>query len=49
MTNLILLYRTKGSPILWKVYIKFEIAAGNKKRAKAVLFRALKECPLVKG
>ncbi|KAL5535434.1 hypothetical protein ACEPAF_3528 [Sanghuangporus sanghuang] len=40
--------RTKGSPILWKVYVKFEIAAGNMKRAKSVLFRALKECPLVK-
>ncbi|KAL5495358.1 hypothetical protein ACEPAI_821 [Sanghuangporus weigelae] len=40
--------RTKGSPILWKVYVKFEIAAGNVKRAKSVLFRALKECPLVK-
>ncbi|EJD04053.1 DUF1740-domain-containing protein [Fomitiporia mediterranea MF3/22] len=40
--------RTKGSAILWKVYVKFEIAAGNLKRAKAVLFRALKECPLVK-
>ncbi|KAL5519041.1 hypothetical protein ACEPAH_724 [Sanghuangporus vaninii] len=40
--------RTKGSPILWKVYVKFEIAAGNVKRAKSVLFRALKESPLVK-
>lgn len=41
--------RTKGSSILWKVYVKFEITAGNAKRAKAVLFRSLKECPMVKG
>ncbi|KAH8120222.1 DUF1740-domain-containing protein [Phellopilus nigrolimitatus] len=40
--------RTKGSAILWKVFVKFEIAAGNLKGAKSVLFRALGECPFVK-
>lgn len=40
---------TKGSAIIWKTFVKFEIAAGNLKRAKSVLFRALGQCPLVKG
>ncbi|THH06938.1 hypothetical protein EW145_g3737 [Phellinidium pouzarii] len=40
--------RTKGSAIIWNLFVKFEIAAGNLKRAKSVLFRALGECPLVK-
>ncbi|KAI5123567.1 hypothetical protein M0805_003385 [Coniferiporia weirii] len=40
--------RTKGSAILWKIFVAFEITAGNLKRAKMVLFRALGECPFVK-
>lgn len=48
-TYLICDIRTKGSPILWKVFVKFELAAGDVKRAKAVLFRALRDCPLIKG
>ena len=41
--------RTRGSAILWKLYVVFEIRAGQPGRAKKVLYRALSECPLVKG
>ena len=41
--------RTKGSAILWIIYIRFEIAADDLKKAKRVLYRALGECPMVKG
>lgn len=41
--------RTRGSPILWKAYVLFELAARDLKRAKGVLYRAIQECPLVKG
>ncbi|RPD81960.1 DUF1740-domain-containing protein [Lentinus tigrinus ALCF2SS1-7] len=40
--------RTRGSAILWKLYVAFEIRAGQPGRAKKVLYRALSECPLVK-
>ena len=41
--------RTRGSPVLWKIFVKFEVAAGDLKKAKATFFRAINECPLVKG
>ncbi|KAI0694871.1 NRDE-2, necessary for RNA interference-domain-containing protein [Cytidiella melzeri] len=40
--------RTRGSAILWRVYLEFEIRAGQLSRAKKLLFRAIGECPLVK-
>ncbi|KAF9022470.1 hypothetical protein BDZ89DRAFT_1102857 [Hymenopellis radicata] len=40
--------RTRGSPILWRVYIEFEIRAGRPKRAKGLLYRAIQECPISK-
>ncbi|PIL31641.1 hypothetical protein GSI_06343 [Ganoderma sinense ZZ0214-1] len=40
--------RTRGSPVLWKVFIAFEMRAGEPERAKKLLFRAVGECPLVK-
>ncbi|KAI0080269.1 DUF1740-domain-containing protein [Panus rudis PR-1116 ss-1] len=40
--------RTRGSPVLWRVYLEFEIRCGQLKRAKKLLFRAVGECPLVK-
>ncbi|OBZ78739.1 Protein NRDE2 [Grifola frondosa] len=40
--------RTRGSPILWRLYVEFEIKTGNLQRAKKLLFRAVGECPLVK-
>ncbi|TFY82820.1 hypothetical protein EWM64_g1196 [Hericium alpestre] len=40
--------RTRGSPILWRIYVEFEIRAGQLKRAKDVLMRALGHCPMVK-
>ncbi|KAH7912572.1 NRDE-2, necessary for RNA interference-domain-containing protein [Hygrophoropsis aurantiaca] len=41
--------RTKGSPIIWRVILEFEIRAGQLQRAKSLLYRAVGECPLVKG
>ncbi|CCL98994.1 uncharacterized protein FIBRA_01002 [Fibroporia radiculosa] len=41
--------RTRGSAILWRLYVEFEIKMGQLERAKRLLFRALGECPLVKG
>ncbi|TFY71447.1 hypothetical protein EVG20_g1553 [Dentipellis fragilis] len=40
--------RTRGSPILWRLYIELEIRAGQLRRAKDLLFRALGQCPFVK-
>ncbi|KAI0936623.1 hypothetical protein AcW1_000813 [Taiwanofungus camphoratus] len=40
--------RTRGSPVLWRLYVEFEIRAGQLERAKKLLFRAVGECPLVK-
>ncbi|OSC99517.1 DUF1740-domain-containing protein [Trametes coccinea BRFM310] len=40
--------RTRGSAVLWKVFVAFEARAGQTERAKKVLFRAVGECPLVK-
>ncbi|OJT03082.1 Protein NRDE2 -like protein [Trametes pubescens] len=40
--------RTRGSAILWKLFVAFELRAGQPERAKKVLFRAVGECPLVK-
>ena len=34
---------------MWKLFIAFEIRVGQLERAKKLLFRALGECPLVKG
>ena len=35
--------------MLWKLFIAFEVRAGQLERAKKLLFRAVGECPLVKG
>ncbi|RDB29182.1 Protein NRDE2 [Hypsizygus marmoreus] len=40
--------RTRGSHVTWRVYLEFEIRAGQLQRAKKLLFRAIGECPLVK-
>ncbi|PBL01212.1 hypothetical protein ARMGADRAFT_1007241 [Armillaria gallica] len=40
--------RTRGSLILWRIYIEFEIRAGQLQKAKKLLFRAIGECPLAK-
>ena len=42
-------YSTRASPILWRLYLEFEIRAGTLQRAKKLFFRAVGECPLVKG
>lgn len=41
--------RTRASPVIWRIYIEFEIQAHELHRAKKLLFRAIGECPLVKG
>ncbi|KAG6862421.1 hypothetical protein C0995_011861 [Termitomyces sp. Mi166 len=40
--------RTRASHILWGIYIEFEIRTGELQHAKKLLFRAIRECPLVK-
>ncbi|KAI0050675.1 DUF1740-domain-containing protein [Auriscalpium vulgare] len=40
--------RTRASPVLWRIFIEFEIRVGQLQRAKSVLFRAIGQCPLVK-
>ncbi|EMD42012.1 hypothetical protein CERSUDRAFT_110552 [Gelatoporia subvermispora B] len=40
--------RTRGSSILWRLWIEFEIRAGQLERAKKLLFRAVGECPMTK-
>lgn len=40
--------RTKFSPVIWRIYIEFEIRVGALHHAKKLLFRAIGECPLVK-
>ncbi|KAJ6519696.1 NRDE-2, necessary for RNA interference-domain-containing protein [Mycena sanguinolenta] len=40
--------RTRRSAILWRIFIEFEIRAGQLHRAKKLLFRAIGDCPLVK-
>ena len=42
-------YRTRSSPVIWRIYIEFEIRVGELQRAKKLVFRAIGECPLVKG
>lgn len=42
-------FRTKASPVLWRIFIEFEIRVGDLKKAKKLLFRAIGECPTVKG
>jgi len=41
--------RTRGSFVIWRIYIEFEIRVKELQRAKKLLFRAIGECPLVKG
>jgi len=40
--------RTAGSPILWRIFIEFEILTGQLDRAKQLLFQAVRTCPLMK-
>ncbi|KAH9947908.1 NRDE-2, necessary for RNA interference-domain-containing protein [Amylocystis lapponica] len=40
--------RTRGSAVLWRLYVEFEIRNGELQRAKKLLFRAVGECPLTK-
>ena len=35
--------------MLWRIFIEFEIRVQDLKRAKNVLFRAIAQCPGVKG
>ena len=44
-----MILRTKGSAILWRVILEFEIRVGEFQRAKKLVYRAVKECPLAKG
>ncbi|CAE6449252.1 unnamed protein product [Rhizoctonia solani] len=41
-------HRMRHSPALWRIYLEFEIRAGQLTRAKALLYQALGACPWVK-
>ena len=41
--------RTSASPVLWRVYLEFEIRAKQPHRAKKLLYRAIGQCPYSKG
>ncbi|KAH7928477.1 DUF1740-domain-containing protein [Leucogyrophana mollusca] len=40
--------RTRGSPVIWRVILEFEIRVGQLRKAKSLLYRAVGECPYVK-
>lgn len=40
---------TRGSPIMWRIYVEFEIRVEQLFKAKKVLYRAIADCPLFKG
>ncbi|KAF8898878.1 NRDE-2, necessary for RNA interference-domain-containing protein [Infundibulicybe gibba] len=48
VAHIFLKYRTRASPIIWRIYLEFEIRAGEFQRAKKIFFRAIGECPLNK-
>ncbi|KAF9455047.1 DUF1740-domain-containing protein [Macrolepiota fuliginosa MF-IS2] len=41
--------RTRASPVIWRIYLEFEIRTGDLHKAKRILYRAIGECPLYKG
>jgi len=41
--------RTRASSVIWRIYLEFEIRAGDLERAKGLLYRAIGECPFYKG
>ena len=49
MTYLAFFFRTRGSPIIRRVFLEFEIQMGELQRAKKMLYRAIGESPLAKG
>ncbi|BGP52880.1 hypothetical protein JCM8202v2_000437 [Rhodotorula sphaerocarpa] len=40
--------RTRSAPSLWTLYIDFEVKNGELKRAKALIYRAIRDCPWCK-
>ncbi|BGP21464.1 hypothetical protein JCM10295v2_000339 [Rhodotorula toruloides] len=40
--------KTKSSPSLWTLYIDFEVRNGELRRAKSLIYRAIRECPWCK-
>jgi hypothetical protein len=41
--------RTRGSFVLWRIYLEFEIRNGEVGRAKKLVYRAIADCPMCKG
>ncbi|KAH0838206.1 NRDE-2, necessary for RNA interference-domain-containing protein [Lanmaoa asiatica] len=41
--------RTRNSAVMWRIVLEFEIRTGQLQRAKSLLYRAVRECPLAKG
>ncbi|GAA5980700.1 hypothetical protein JCM10908_001742 [Rhodotorula pacifica] len=40
--------RTRSAPSLWTLYIDFEVRNGEYRRAKSLIYRAIRECPWCK-
>ncbi|KAK7059081.1 hypothetical protein VNI00_001705 [Paramarasmius palmivorus] len=40
--------RTRGSPVLWRMYLELEIRTNRLEQAKKLLYRAIGECPYYK-
>jgi hypothetical protein len=45
----IFICRTRGSPVIRRIFLEFEIRQGELQRAKKMLYGAIGECPLSKG
>ncbi|CAE6433907.1 unnamed protein product [Rhizoctonia solani] len=41
-------HRMRHSPVLWRIYLEFEIRAGQLMRARTLLYQATNACPWVK-
>ena len=41
--------KTRASPVIWRIYLEFEVRTGDLERAKGLLYRAMGECPFHKG
>jgi hypothetical protein len=40
---------SRGSIVLWRIYIEFELRYGKPQRAKEMILRAVRDCPWSKG
>ena len=41
--------KTRASPVIWRIYLEFEVRIVDLERAKGLLYCAIGECPFHKG